>query len=57
MKKFELPQIKVDAFSVENIVTTSQASVSAQNLSTQMKAANPNLQSVKVVKWDTLTSE
>lgn len=57
MKQFKLPQIKVDAFSVENIVTTSQYSISAQNLSTQMKTENPSLQFVNVVNWNTLTSE
>lgn len=56
MRKFELPKIKIENFSIENIVTTSTASLAAQSVAADLKT-NINIKSVNIVDWNSLTAE
>lgn len=57
MKKFELPQINIERFSVENIVTISTASTAAQAVAANLASNNEGIQSVNIVNWNSLTAE
>lgn len=56
MRKFELPKIKIENFSIENIVTTSTASSAARSVAEGLKT-NVNIKSVNIVDWKSLTAE
>lgn len=51
MKKFELPNIKIEIFLMENVVTTSGISGAAQELAADMQKTTGS-NNVNIVSWD-----